>query len=175
MQNYFSIGSDAYTALRFHTARERHPEKFDSRIRNKMYYGVFGAKEMIQKKFKNLSSDIELVCDGVSYSDFIRRKKIEAVCVLNLSNYAGGTRPWGTKLPVDKFLSPSIGDGLLEVVGFESAWSMAKQQIGVTHAVRICQVPCFYDVTNSSTMTSLTPIYYDVTNPATMTSHTPPL
>ncbi len=44
VNNYFSFGVCAQISLQFHEAREAHPEKFNSRIRNKMYYGQAGGK-----------------------------------------------------------------------------------------------------------------------------------
>ncbi len=78
-------------------------------------------------------------CDGDNYQDLLRQKKVEAVVLLNISSYAGGTRPWGTKQAVDRFAPPRMDDGLIEVLGFASAWDMAKGQMGVGHALRICQ------------------------------------
>ena len=45
--NYFSIGSDAYIALKFHLNRERQQKagKSQSRLKNKATYGLLGAKE----------------------------------------------------------------------------------------------------------------------------------
>eukprot|EP00047_Mylnosiga_fluctuans_P003774 m.230880 g.230880 ORF g.230880 m.230880 type:complete len:858 (-) comp12128_c0_seq1:71-2644(-) len=139
INNYFSFGSDAYTALRFHLAREAKPASFDSRMRNKAHYGLLGAKEIIGHKFRNLSRDVRLICDGEDKTQLLVSKRIEAVAFLNISSYAGGTRPWGSRSAVEGFGPPSLCDGCLEVVGFEDAWEMAKGQMGLGHALRIAQ------------------------------------
>eukprot|EP00048_Salpingoeca_helianthica_P023925 m.28309 g.28309 ORF g.28309 m.28309 type:complete len:832 (+) comp9075_c0_seq1:33-2528(+) len=139
MNNYFSIGSDALTALRFHLKREAKPESFDSRLRNKAHYGLLGAKELIQHRFRNLSREIRLICDGEDKTALLVARKIEAVTFLNISSYAGGTRPWGTRAAAAGFDPPSLCDRRLEVVGFEDGWDMAKSQMGLGHALRIAQ------------------------------------
>jgi hypothetical protein len=69
--NYFSFGSDAWAALGFHLARERDPAKFSSRIHNKAFYGIQGAKDIFQRKFKNLSSMVELKVGGCGEPDAV--------------------------------------------------------------------------------------------------------
>ena len=58
--NYFSFGMDAWAALNFHLAREKDPAKFSSRIHNKAYYGIQGAKDIFKRKYKNLHAMVRL-------------------------------------------------------------------------------------------------------------------
>lgn len=139
MNNYFSVGTDALTALRFHAARENDPSSFTSRFKNKLKYGALGAKEVFAPQHKELSASVTLTCDGKDFTELLRKKKVQSVAVMNVPSYAGGTHPWGTKQSVEGFRPLRIDDGLLEVVGFESAADLGLAQLKIGHAIRICQ------------------------------------
>ncbi|TNN08904.1 Diacylglycerol kinase zeta, partial [Schistosoma japonicum] len=133
--NYFSLGADAATALEFHESREANPERFNSRLKNKLFYAGLGGKDLLRRSWRDLSEHITLVCDDEDLTPLIRSLKPHCILFLNIPRYGSGTLPWGH--PESEFQPQRIDDGYIEVIGLTST-TLATLQIG-GHGDRICQ------------------------------------
>lgn len=75
--------------MKFYTlsTTEAHPEKFNSRLRNKMFYGQMGGKDLLKRKWKGLAEFVTLECDGKDMTPKLKELKVHAIVFLNIPRY----------------------------------------------------------------------------------------
>ena len=142
--NYFSIGIDAHIALQFHNARNANAEKFTSRTRNLLFYGLEGGKDLVAHKWKDLMDSVRsdnkifletnfseifllnrfpgrVVCelqDGTreDLTERLQNYGAHAVLFLNINSYSGGTKPWKQSSQ----RTQSTSDKLVEIIALDN-------------------------------------------------------
>lgn len=154
INNYFSIGVDAAICSKFHAEREKNPQKFNNRMKNKLWYFEYATSETFSNSCRNLQENLEIICDGITLQ-LSEGPSLQGIAILNIPSTHGGTNMWGDskakasrkkKKEGDREYSSTsslgdlidlsgavqdIGDKRIEVVGLENCLHMGQVRTGL--------------------------------------------
>ncbi|KAL7701272.1 diacylglycerol kinase-like protein [Lotmaria passim] len=133
LNNYFSIGFDAAVANRLNRFRKRHPHLFMTRPVVKLWYAAFAAMALFTEK--KIGATIALTVDGQCVAV---PRSAKAVAVCNMLSYAGGAVAWNGAAH-DRYATPSVCDGKVEVVCFYGIWHLALVRLGWCYGTKLGQ------------------------------------
>jgi hypothetical protein len=118
--------------------RNENQEKFTSRTRNLLFYGLEGGKDLVVQKWRHLMDDVSVRVTLQNGMEIDVTKQLKdygahAILFLNIKNYSGGTRPWKQR----SGYVASAQDALIEVIAMDNV-DLALLHLGGT-GVFICQ------------------------------------
>lgn len=130
INNYFGIGVDAKIVLDFHNARNSAPHRFFNRHINKLWYGIMGWHEILERNYKSFNKFCVVYNEKGKALDIA--EDVEGVILSNISSYAGGTKLW-------KGDNNSMSDGYLEALAVEGSLHLAQIKVGMSDAIKLNQ------------------------------------
>jgi hypothetical protein len=144
---FTSVGFDAAISHKFTLQRQRHPHRCNSLAKNKAWYALFGAEELLRQircRKRLAPGCISLQVDG---EEIDIPNDIDSLQIFNIHSSADGIDFWGTRSkagPSDRVkdkdaLPLSTGDGYLEVVGTGGVIDLLGIRLGVKHSWRLAQ------------------------------------